>query len=70
MIVGTAVPTLLIVGLGLWWVGSGRKSEIPYHASSIMPAWHGLSSLVYAAGIVVAFAGMEIGGFYSHVTET
>lgn len=34
-----------------------------------MPAWHGLTSLVYAAGIVVAFAGMEIGGFYSHVTR-
>ena len=24
---------------------------------------------MYAAGIVVAFAGMEIGGFYSHVTK-
>jgi glutamate:GABA antiporter len=34
-----------------------------------VPAWHGLASLVYAAGIVVAFAGMEIGGFYSHVTR-
>ena len=69
VVIGTAVPTLLIIGLGLWWVGSGQKSEIPYHASSIVPPWHGLSSLVYAAGIVVAFAGMEIGGFYSHVTK-
>jgi amino acid transporter len=69
VIIGTAVPTLAIIALGLWWAGSGRHSEIPYHASAIMPAWHGLSSLVYAAGIVVAFAGMEIGGFYSHVTK-
>ena len=69
VVIGTAVPTLLIVGLGLWWVGSGKRSAIPYHAGSIVPAWHGLSSLVYAAGIVVAFAGMEIGGFYSHVTK-
>jgi glutamate:GABA antiporter len=69
VIIGTAVPTLAIIVLGLWWVGSGRTSQIPYHASAVLPAWHGLSSLVYAAGIVVAFAGMEIGGFYSHVTK-
>ena len=69
VIIGTAVPTAAIIGLGLWWVGSGKHSEIPFHASAIIPPWHGLSSLVYAAGIIVAFAGMEIGGFYSHVTR-
>jgi amino acid transporter len=69
VLIGTAVPTLLIIGLGLWWVGSGKTSEIPFHAGAIVPPWHGLTSLVYAAGIVVAFAGLEIGGFYSHVTR-
>ena len=69
VIVGTAVPTIVIIGLGLWWVGSGKPSEIPYHAGAVIPGWHGLTSLVYAAGIVVAFAGIEIGGFYSHVTK-
>jgi amino acid transporter len=69
VIIGTAVPTAAIIGLGLWWTASGRHSEIPFHASAILPAWNGLASLVYAAGIVVAFAGMEIGGFYSHVTK-
>ena len=49
--------------------GQRQEIEIPYHGHAILPAWHGLSSLVYAAGIVVAFAGMEIGGFYSHVTR-
>jgi glutamate:GABA antiporter len=69
VIIGTAVPTAAIIALGLWWTGSGKHSEIPFHASAVVPAWHGLASLVYAAGIVVAFAGMEIGGFYSHVTR-
>ena len=69
VVIGTAVPTVAIIALGLWWAGSGKHSQIPYHASAIVPAWHGLASLVYAAGIVVAFAGMEIGGFYSHVTR-
>jgi glutamate:GABA antiporter len=69
VVIGTAVPTAAIISLGLWWTGSGKHSQIPFHASAIVPAWHGLASLVYAAGIVVAFAGMEIGGFYSHVTK-
>ena len=69
VIIGTAVPTAAIIALGLWWVGSGKHSEIPFHASAILPTWNGLASLVYAASIVVAFAGMEIGGFYSHVTR-
>jgi glutamate:GABA antiporter len=69
VIIGTAIPTAAIIGLGLWWTGSGKHSQIPFHASAVVPAWHGLASLVYAAGIVVAFAGMEIGGFYSHVTR-
>jgi glutamate:GABA antiporter len=69
VVIGTAVPTLAIIALGLWWVGSGNPSQIPYHANAIVPPWHGLASLVYAAGIVVAFSGMEMGGFYSHVTR-
>ncbi len=69
VIIGTAIPTAAIIVLGLWWTASGNHSEIPFHATAIIPAWNGLASLVYAAGIVVAFAGMEIGGFYSHVTR-
>jgi glutamate:GABA antiporter len=69
VVIGTAIPTLAIIAMGLWWVGSGHHSQIPFHATAIVPPWHGLASLVYAASIVVAFAGMEIGGFYSHVTR-
>ena len=69
VMIGTAVPTVAIIALGLWWVGSGNPSQIPFHAAAIVPPWHGLASLVYAAGIVVAFSGMEMGGFYSHVTR-
>ncbi len=67
--VGTAVPTMLIIGLGGWWLASGKPSQIPYHPSKLLPPWHGLQSLVYVAGIVVAFAGMEIGGYYAKDTH-
>jgi amino acid transporter len=67
--VGTAVPTVLVIVLSFWWVGSGRPSQIPYSADKLLPEWEGLASLVYVAGIVVAFAGMEIGGYYARDTR-
>jgi len=65
VVIGTAVPTVIIIVLGLWWMGSGKPSQIPWSEGSVIPEWEGLTSLVYVAGIVVAFAGMEIGGYYA-----
>jgi amino acid transporter len=65
VIAGTAIPTLIVIVLGMWWLGSDRPSQIPWSAGAIIPEWEGLASLVYIAGIVVAFAGMEIGGYYA-----
>jgi amino acid transporter len=67
--VGTAVPTAIVIALGGWWVLSDRPSQIPFEAGDIVPEWEGLTSLVYVASIVVAFAGMEIGGYYARHTR-
>jgi len=56
---------VLIILLGGWWLASDKPSQIPYSSGDVIPEWEGLSSLVYVAGIVVAFAGMEIGGYYA-----
>jgi amino acid transporter len=65
VVFGTAVPTVIIIVLGLWWFASDKPSQIPYSSGDLIPQWEGLASLVYIAGIVVAFAGMEIGGYYA-----
>jgi amino acid transporter len=67
--VGTAVPTALVIGLGVWWLASDQPSQIPWEPGAVIPEWAGLSSLVYVASIVVAFAGMEIGGYYARHTR-
>ncbi|MPY96083.1 MAG: amino acid permease [Acidimicrobiia bacterium] len=67
--VGTAVPTTLVIALGAWWLISDRPSQIPFEAGGLVPEWEGLASLVYVASIVVAFAGMEIGGYYARNTR-
>ena len=66
---GTAVPTALVIGLAGWWMASDRPTQIPFSPDALLPEWQGLSSLVYAASIVVAFAGMEIGGYYARTTD-
>jgi amino acid transporter len=67
--VGTAVPTTIVIALGVWWIASDRPSQIPFERGDIIPDWEGLTSLVYVASIVVAFAGMEIGGYYARHTR-
>ncbi len=69
VVFGTAVPTVVVIALGLWWLVSDRPSQIPWSPGEVVPEWEGLSSLVYIAGIVVAFAGMEIGGYYARQTR-
>jgi amino acid transporter len=68
--IGTAVPTALIIGLGAWWIASDKPSQIPFERGDLVPEWQGLTSLVYIASIVVAFAGMEIGGYYARHTTS
>jgi amino acid transporter len=67
--VGTAVPTALVIVLGGWWLASDKPTQIPFQAGDLVPEWQGLTSLVYVASIVVAFAGMEIGGYYARNTH-
>ena len=68
VILGSIVPSLLIIGLGLWWLGSGQKIVIPpFTLAQTVPTIN-LSTLPFFATIVLLFAGMEMAGF--HALET
>ncbi|MFA5253040.1 MAG: amino acid permease [Methanoregula sp.] len=68
VILGSIVPSILIIGLGLWWLGSGQKIVIPpFTLAQTVPTIN-LSTLPFFATIVLLFAGMEMAGF--HALET
>jgi glutamate:GABA antiporter len=64
-VIGSVIPGVLLIGLGLGWLLSGHPLAAPYHgARSLMPGLS-LANLVFFSGVLLAFAGMEMAGFHA-----
>jgi amino acid transporter len=64
-VIGSVIPGIVLIGLGIGWVLSGHTLAAPYHgASSLMPGL-GITNLVFFSGVLLAFAGMEMAGFHA-----
>jgi amino acid transporter len=68
VILGSIIPSVLIIGLGIWWILSGAAIVLPpFSLGEIVPTID-LSTLPFFATIILLFAGMEMAGF--HALET
>src|SRR5262245_22747986 len=56
VILGTLIPAAALVGFMLLWLGSGKNSEVPLNAASIVPPYNGISSIVLIVSSFIAFA--------------
>lgn len=68
VILGSIIPAILIIILGLWWLGSGQALVLPHLTLGAMVPAIDLSTLPFFATIILLFAGMEMAGF--HALET
>ncbi|MCK9631246.1 MAG: APC family permease [Methanoregula sp.] len=68
VILGSIIPAVLIILLGLWWLGSGSSLVLPPLTLDAMIPTINFSTLPFFATIVLLFAGMEMAGF--HALET
>lgn len=59
-VLGTIVPGIAIIGIGLWWVLSGNESNVSLSASSIFPNMGSLKQYVLLAAVFLGLAGMEM----------
>lgn len=66
---GTLVPGALLVVLGAYWLAGGRHSQIPFHASKLVPDLGSVSNMVFFVAVMLAFAGMEMAGFHAKETR-
>ncbi len=69
VIFGTLVPAAVLIVLGAYWLLAGRHSEIPFHASKLVPNLGSLSNLVFFVAVLMGFSGMEIAGFHAKETR-
>ncbi|MEI6840791.1 MAG: APC family permease [Methanomicrobiales archaeon] len=68
VILGSIIPSILIIGLGIWWAMSGAVIVLPpFSISQIVPTLN-MSTLPFFATVILLFAGMEMAGF--HALET
>lgn len=68
VILGSIIPSVLIIGLGVYWVVSGGAIVLPpFSLGEIVPTFD-LSTLPFFATVILLFAGMEMAGF--HALET
>jgi glutamate:GABA antiporter len=67
-VLGSIVPALLVVGLGIAWLVSGDGSQIPFSGDALVPDVS-LGNLAFLGGIILLFTGMEMAGFHSRETR-
>jgi amino acid transporter len=67
VILGSIIPAVLIIALGLIWIIGSKTVLPPFSLSAIIPTIN-LSTLPFFATIVLLFSGMEMAGF--HALET
>lgn len=64
-ILGTIIPGLLIIILGIIWVFLGNPSHIAFNWSSFLPEVNSPSKLALLAGVILGFAGMEMSAIHA-----
>jgi amino acid transporter len=67
-IAGSILPAILVVALGIAFLGRGDHSQIPYSAHALVPDLQ-LSNLAFLGGIILLFTGMEMAGFHARDTR-
>jgi glutamate:GABA antiporter len=60
LIIGTLIPGVLLVTLGLAFLGQGNASAAPMTADNFLPEWAGIASLVLIVNNFLSYSGMEM----------
>ena len=69
VIIGTILPGLFIIFLGLYWVAGGNPVQTELSWNALIPSFSSLSNLVFLAGLFLAFAGLEVSATYANDVE-
>jgi len=67
IVIGTLVPGLLLVILAAIYLLQGNASAAPLNGHHVLPAWHGLTSVVLLVNSFFLYAGVEVNAV--HVDE-
>ncbi len=66
-VIGTLIPGVIIVALGVAYLLQGHHPDAPMTAHHILPAWQGIASIVLVVNSFFTYAGVEVNAV--HVDE-
>ncbi len=69
VIIGTILPGLFIIFLGLYWIAGGNPVQTELSWGALIPSFTSVSNLVFLAGLFLAFAGLEVSATYASDVE-
>lgn len=65
VIVGSLIPGVAIIALGIIWVVSGNPIQTPLSARFILPDFSSFNNIVFLTGLFLAFAGLEVNAVHA-----
>jgi putative glutamate/gamma-aminobutyrate antiporter len=69
VVAGTIFPAIVLIALGAYWLLAGRHSAIPFSPSKLVPNFSHAGNLVFFAGVLLGYAGIEMAGFHAKETR-
>lgn len=60
VIIGAILPGAVLIGLGIYWLGSGAPPAISLSAKDLLPDFTHFTNLVFLSGIFLALSGVEV----------
>lgn len=65
VVLGTIIPGLFIIALGISWIIGEKPIQIPFSFSAMIPDFSKIENLVFLSGLFLAFAGLEVSAGYA-----
>lgn len=65
VILGTIIPGMIIIALGITWLGAGKPSNIAFNWDTFFPDLSSPQQIALLAGVLLGFAGMEMSAVHA-----
>lgn len=64
-VVGTMIPILVIISLGLLWIMHGHVSQVHFDKADLLPHLNNLNNLGYLVAVLFGLVGMEMSAVHA-----
>lgn len=68
-LIGTLLPMICIIGLGMMWIAQGKPMQIQFSMASFWPSLHDPKTLSFLLALIFGLVGMEMSAVHADEVE-